>query len=1356
MRFESWPDRSVWLLNITVAVLAFIVTAQLAFKISLTGTDMPVLWLPAGVSLAAVLIFGTGIWPAFAIASFLTTFFFLYPSHSLGAALIATAFTAAASTLSPLLGAALIRGAIGSQVPIEDIADIILPLAWGGAVSQALYAVIGLAGACLAGMAAWTNFISLWLNWWVANYAAVLVITPFILSWSSARRQIKLRHFVPVSVLIYSLVLLSSVLAFFPSLWLSIPTYFKYLNIPVILYATYRLGQRGATLSILIVSLVAVWGTLQNFGPFAVDTPENSLILMDIYLATIALTAFFVESVLVQRRQAEVALRDSEQRLRTILDSVNDAIFVYDPASGSIRDANPRAEELFGYTRAEILREGIEAFSSSEPPYTYQAARPAIIKAAAGAPQLVEWQVRTKTGRLFWVEANIRRTSIRGRERLVMAMRDISERKKVEGALQESQRAMTTLLSNLQGMAYRCQNDPSWTMNFVSQGCQELTGYAPQDLIGNSRISYNEIIFPDDRQKVWDAVQSALSEQKPFHLTYRVTTASGIQKWVMEQGRGIFTEAGEIVGIEGYISDISELKQAEGALAQEQYLVNALLDSTPDAIYFKDLENRFIRVSKSHVEKFGLANAEEAIGKTDFDFFDAEQARLFYAGEQEIIRTGRPMIAVEEEEIWPDRPSNWVSTTKLPLQDREGRIIGTFGLSRDITERKVVEEALRSSEQKYRTIIEQFAEGFSLIDREGRIIEWNQAMETISGVRREEALGTFFWELQFSFVLPERQTPEIKERIKSRWVRHLQDEQSAVGQLRESIIQSRDGTRKYLQELFFPIKTEKGILIGHITQDITRRKQRELEFESISAVSAALRRAANRLEMLPVILDQLTDLLKADGAAIGMKDPASDDIVFEMTRGVFERSQGIHLRPGEGEIGRVIGTGQPYLENNLKGSPGLAQTGWLRLVKAMAVVPLAAQGSIIGVLVIGRDRDISEDDVRVLAAVADISASAIQRTSLHEQTERRLMHLSALRRIDVAINNSLDLKITLEILLEQALAQLHVDAVDVLMLNPHLHSLEYAAGLGFRSTAIERAQLQFGEGHAGRAAAERVTVSVPNLPDLGSAFVRAGPLAGEGFITYHAVPLVAKGHVHGVLEVFHRTNFGADPEWLAFLETLAGQAAIAIDNATLFKELEKSNIELTQAFDSTLASLAKALALRDQETEEHSHRSTDLTLRLARSMGIEDEELVNIRRGAWLHDFGKIGVSDTILNKAGPLTPEEWVVMRRHPAYANEMLSLIPFLRPALDIPFCHHEKWDGSGYPRGLKDEEIPLAARIFAVVDVWDALLSRRTYRDAWPRERALAYIQEQSGKHFDPHVVEMFLKILENEGLNQAPNQ
>jgi len=193
-------------------------------------------------------------------------------------------------------------------------------------------------------------------------------------------------------------------------------------------------------------------------------------------------------------------------------------------------------------------------------------------------------------------------------------------------------------------------------------------------------------------------------------------------------------------------------------------------------------------------------------------------------------------------------------------------------------------------------------------------------------------------------------------------------------------------------------------------------------------------------------------------------------------------------------------------------------------------------------------------------------------------------------------------------------------------------------------------------------------------------------------------------------------------------------------------KLREANAQLLSAYEATIEGLSHALDLRDRETEGHSRRVTELTVRLAHALNIPEAEITHYRRGALLHDMGKIGIPDSILHKPDSLTDEEWAIMRKHPQLAYDMLSPIEYLLPALDIPFNHHEKWDGSGYPRGLKGEEIPMSARLFAIADVWDALTSDRPYRAAWSEAEALQYIREQSGKHFDPQVVDLFFKVIE----------
>ncbi len=384
------------------------------------------------------------------------------------------------------------------------------------------------------------------------------------------------------------------------------------------------------------------------------------------------------------------------------------------------------------------------------------------------------------------------------------------------------------------------------------------------------------------------------------------------------------------------------------------------------------------------------------------------------------------------------------------------------------------------------------------------------------------------------------------------------------------------------------------------------------------------------------------------------------------------------------------------------------------------------------------------ESAQVIVVIREITRHKLA----EERTQRQLNRLAALRAIDLAISSTLDIHLALSVVLSQVTSQLNVDAADILLLNPQNNLLEFANGVGFRTESLQQTRLSLGEGYAGVAALRRQVISVPNLQRGKTGFLRSPKFAEEGFRSYYCVPLIAKGHVRGVMEVFHRTPLTPDLDWFDFMETLAGQAAIAVENATLFRELQRTNFELTLAYNTTIEGWSRALDLRDRDTEGHTRRVTEMALKLARRLGVSESELINVQRGAILHDIGKMAIPDSILLKPGPLSAEEWNIIRQHPRYARELLSPISFVRPALDIPVYHHEKWDGTGYPDGLKENQIPLYARLFAVADVYDALTSNRPYRLAWTKEQAIAYIREQSGRHFDPDMVNHFLNMLADE--------
>lgn len=369
-------------------------------------------------------------------------------------------------------------------------------------------------------------------------------------------------------------------------------------------------------------------------------------------------------------------------------------------------------------------------------------------------------------------------------------------------------------------------------------------------------------------------------------------------------------------------------------------------------------------------------------------------------------------------------------------------------------------------------------------------------------------------------------------------------------------------------------------------------------------------------------------------------------------------------------------------------------------------VPLLAQGELVGYTEIWesrRKREFTQHEIHLAQAISSYAASVIRAANLFAELEQREAYFRAL------IDNAPD-----------GIAILNRDGT-FRYLSPAVETI-----LGYQAEELI-GQSPFDYIHP------------DDLEYMQEAFA-------EGIKTVNSET------VQKVMRVEYRFRSRAG-EWRhieavahnRLLDTAVNGIVVNYRDMTERKQAEE---RLAQAYDSTLEGWARALELRDKDTEGHTRRVTELAVKLARAMGLPEEQITHLRRGAILHDIGKISISDKILHKTAPLTPEEEAIIRQHPLHAYKMLLPIEYLRPALDIPYCHHEKWDGTGYPRSLKGEEIPLAARIFAVADVYDALTSDRPYRPAWDEEKAIRYIAEESGKSFDLHVVEVFLSMMAEE--------
>lgn len=778
---------------------------------------------------------------------------------------------------------------------------------------------------------------------------------------------------------------------------------------------------------------------------------------------------------------------------------------------------------------------------------------------------------------------------------------------------------------------------------------------------------------------------------------------------------------------------------------QDKYYL--LIKNLPDAFSYHRLlldsegnpvDALFLEVNAAFEEITGLIR-EKVVGKKVSEInFGLGESDLDWVGSY-----GKAALSGEEIrfEKYFEQIDRWFAFTFYSDEPEHFAVIFN-----ETTEQNRNRQALEHSHDLMRYIIEHNRSAVAVHDRDLNYLYVSQHYLDEYKVKEKDVIGKHHYEI----------FPDLPQKWRDVHKKALQGEVSSA---EDDPYVKEDGTIEWTRWECRPWYEADGNIGGLIvyTEVITERKRveeslrkRNVELESLLSVSSALRSADNLEAMLPILLDQTLSILNTTAGAIWLFHPFSEELRYTVTRGWYtELEDGFWQKVGS-ITGKVFQTGELHLSADLNTDPLVdpsllisAAEGW-----SGAYLPIKSGDLTVGVIAISmrQPREITGGELRLLNSLVEMAGIAIHRLGLYEETKRRLRQLEALNTIDRAINTNFDLQATLNVLLEQVLTQLKVETAAVFLRDPVLGNLNFKTGLGFQlGSGCERISFKPGEGAVGRAALERKAVFYDQTEE-GRSSQCPEPFYGEGFAGCIALPLVVKADVKGVLAIYLHKPYRPDSDWLSFAETLAGQAAIAVESAGLFESLQQSNLELSHSYDATIEGWARALDLRDHETEGHSRRVTDMVINIASRLKMPDSDLVHVKRGALLHDIGKMGIPDSILLKPGSLDPEEWVIMKTHPQLAYDLLSPIEYLRPALDIPYCHHEKYDGSGYPRGLSGEEIPLAARIFAVVDVYDALTSDRPYRKAWTAEKALELIRSESGKHFDPQVVEIFLQEID----------
>lgn len=1000
-----------------------------------------------------------------------------------------------------------------------------------------------------------------------------------------------------------------------------------------------------------------------------------------------------VKDITEQKHTLE-ALRRSEERYRSTLNNMMEGCQIIDFEWRYIYVNDTAA--LHGRRKPEemLMRSMMELYPGIEETELFSFLRNCMENRTE---KRIENEFTFPDGEKGWFELSVQPVP----EGLFILSVDISERKQAERKLKDREARYRTLFENLPVPVFTKDREGRYT----SCNAEELKYWA-ENPIGH----FDEDLLPSDIARdlrkadlqVMESGEPLIGEEKfqaPFGLRYEL-----VRKVPLRDG------SGNVIGVMGAGLDITERRRAEEKLREAEQFNQSTIDALTAHICVLDENGVILSVNRAWHE-FAEANppvpSDHFVGENYLAVCDAAQgenakeAAAFATGLRSVLQNEREQFKLEYPCNVPGGEKRWFigRITHFTL----GETVRVVVAHENISERKLFELALQDSEEHFRSLYENAAIGIYRTNPDGRILMVNPAALRMLGYETFDDLAQR--NLEQAGYEPSYSRSKFREQI---------EKKDVITGL-ESAWTRKDGSVIYVRESARAIRDEHGNVKYYdgTFEDITVQKWAE------QALRASEARFSTVFHASPVSI-AITRL--KDNVFVDVNDAWLKQTGFSGDEAVGRDAHELNL--------------WPVPEQRVELMKQLQKQG---RVQGKEIQIRKNSGEILDILFYAETIELS-GEAHMLSTGLDIS----DRKRAEEKIQQQLTFQAALNNIDHMITSSSDLHQTLNVVAKHVSAQLQLDAVHILLADPKAIILEHAVEVGFLGNAHETLRLPVGEDYAGKIVKERRMLQISDLRQTVPPSSQTYLTEKENFVAYIGLPLIAKKQIKGVLEVFHRAPLEMNEEQITYLKAFAEQAAIAIDNAQLFENLQQTNTELTLAYDATIEGWSYALDLRDKETEGHTLRVTEITTRLCERFGLNEDEIRCARWGALLHDIGKMGIPDAILQKPGKLSDEEWVMMKKHPVFARNMLERINYLKSAIDIPYCHHEKWDGSGYPRGLKGEEIPLAARIFAIADVWDALTSDRPYRPAWSKKDTLEYIKSIAGSHLDAQVVKVFLEL------------
>ena len=912
------------------------------------------------------------------------------------------------------------------------------------------------------------------------------------------------------------------------------------------------------------------------------------------------------------------------------------------------------------FPRAELARQAGLKTGMGVPVLGTEEARQAGLRAGVSIPVIANGQV-TLVLDFFLREARLQDPRLIELISAVAAeLGVVVERKRAQEEMRKAEEKYRALVEESPNVLYLDKADEDSACVYISPQVETLLGYLPADF-ENEPLLWHKIIDPRDYEIAARSIRTTLERGKA-DLEYRMIARDGRAKWVHDMSVLVKDAGGNPQFLQGFLEDITARKEAEEALRKSEKRYRHLFETNLAGVYRSHMDGRLLTCNDAFARIYGYeSSAEMMLHSTRELYRTADDHENFFA----LLRERTSLIGYESEGRRRDGTSIWLLENTALVPDEAGEMKEIEGTLVDITARKEAEEALCEAERFARSTLDALTSNISVLDESGTIIAvnraWREFAEANGGDSQSTGVGVNYLEVCDSAGGKD----SLFGADMAACIRSVLREEQDTYEI-EYPCHSPDEQRWFVARISrFEADGPMRVVVSH--GDITKRKlaetslrSRVIELEAISKIAAALRAAQTLEEILPLLLGETLAALDSEAGSISLYRAESGELYKAAAQGWLSNLPYMLIKPGAGIMGTVFSSGKLHVSREFASDPLLLPAssasvppGW-----GGVCVPLRAANEVVGVVFVAAPlpREFSPEEIKLLVSISEIAGTAIHRLRLHEEILHRFRQLQTLQKIDRAITSTPDLQVVFSILLSQAREALGVDAACVLLIDQSTHHLRCRAAQGFKSRAIEKTDLLLNEGYAGRAASERQIIHIQNLDQTGEAFSRARLLAGEEFVSYVATPLVARGQVQGVLEIFHRAPFAPGEDWFYFLKMLAEQAAIAVDNAQLFTSAQREIGERRQAQEK-LRALNVEL---EKRIEERTADLRQLNNELESALRIKDEFLANMSHELRTPLNAIIGLSESLAEQTvGALNERQAKYIGTISESGQHLLSLI-------------------------------------------------------------------------------------------------